>query len=131
MFFLANFTHVTDQQHDSEEERRHGSFSMLVQTDSVEDAMRLFREKVIEFRNSRSFFTGKCALFISELIEFSHFPLDQVLMLNFKSFVGDPVMPFIACVVPDEQSDACTIHEWRNQTPVTDGRKDSIFIEFS
>lgn len=131
MFFLANFTHVTDQQHSLETERRHGSFSMMVQADSVEDAMWQFREKVIEFRTTRSFFTGKCSVFISELIEFTHFPLNQAVMLNFKSYAGDPVMPYIACVVPDEQGDACTIHEWRNQAPLTEGFKNSLFLEFS
>jgi hypothetical protein len=131
MFFLANFTHVTDQQQKDEEERRHGDFCMMVQAETIENAMARFREKMIDFRTSGSFFIGKCSIFISELIEFTQFPQDDAVMLNFKSFVGDPVMPFIACVVPDEQSDACSIHDWRGKVPVTEGRKDSLFLEFN
>jgi hypothetical protein len=39
-------------------------------------------------------------------------------------------MPFISCVVPTEQSNACNIHEWENGLPVTEGREDNLFIAF-
>lgn len=130
MYFFANFKHFTDQQQKKESNRRHGDFSMLVQADSLEEAMNLFRQKVIDFRSAGSFFSGNCTVYISELIEFTRFTKNETIMLNYQSFVGDPTLPFIACVVPDENSDACTIHHWQGNQPATEGRQDTLFLKF-
>ena len=130
MYYIANFQHITNQQHADENDRRHGSFSMMVAADSMNRALEKFRQKLMTYRQSTSLFEGKCTVYISQLLEFENFPQDEAIILNFKSFAGDPIMPFIACVVPTEQSNACSIHEWEQGQPVTEGQKDSVFMHF-
>ena len=130
MYFIANFQHVSDQQFAREEDRRHGSFSMMVAASTSEQALEKFREKLVEFNQATTFFKGKSNIYISQLLEFEKFPKNEAIILNFKSFAGDPIMPFIACVVPTEQSNACSIHEWQQGQPVTEGQKDSLFLHF-
>ena len=130
MYLIGNFQHVTDQQATDENNRRHGSFSMMVSAHSSDDALNLFRERLKAFKKSSTFFEGKCTIYITQMMEFDHIPRQEAVLLNYKSFAGDPVMPFIACVVPTEQSNACHIHEWQENQPVTEGRKDNVFIEF-
>ena len=130
MYFIGNFQHISDQQSEHEQDRRHGSFSMMVQADSIDSALDKFRQRLVNFKNATSFFEGKCTIYISQLLEFDEFPEDEAVILNFKSFAGDPLMPFIACAVPSEQSNACSIHEWQDNHPVTEGREDSVFLEF-
>lgn len=131
MYYIANFQYLTDQQNDNETDRRHGAFSMMVQADSADQALAKFRQRLIAFRDSATFFEGHCAIYISQLLEFDQVPQQEALMLNFKSYVGDPILPFIACVVPTEQSNTCTIHEWQENQPMTEGHEDSLFIEFT
>jgi hypothetical protein len=131
MYFIGNFQYLTDQQKKNEQERRHGSFSMIIQTDSADQALELFRQRLCEFHRSSTFFEGHCIIYISQLLEFDHFPDEEAVMLNFRSYAGDPILPYISCVVPTEQNNACTIHEWRKKLPVTEGREDSLFLEFS
>jgi len=130
MYFIGNFQHISDQQSNNENERRHGSFSMMVIADTMNDALDKFRHKLTEYRGSTTFFEGKCTIYITQLLEFDKFPHEEAIMLNFKSFAGDPVMPFIACVVPTEQSNACSIHEWDQGHPVTEGQIDTVFEQF-
>jgi hypothetical protein len=130
MYFVADFQHLTDQQAENEQDRRHGSFSMIVKADSAESALEKFRQRLLMFKNSTTFFEGRCTIFVSQLIEFDQFPQQDAVILNFKSFAGDPLMPFIACAVPSAQNNACSIHEWQNNRPVTEGREDSVFLEF-
>ncbi|RJQ87958.1 MAG: hypothetical protein C4519_00210 [Desulfobacteraceae bacterium] len=130
MYFIANFQYLTDQQQENENERRHGNFSMMIQAESAEKALDRFRQRLVEFHRSSAFFEGGCVIFITQLLEFDQFPNTEAIMLNFRSYAGDPILPFISCVVPTEQSNACTIHEWKGKHPVTEGREDSLFIEF-
>lgn len=130
MYFIANFQHISDQHADDENHRRHGSFSMMVSADSRDRALDLFRRRLIQFKEESTLFEGKCTIFISQMLEFDQIPSQEAVLLNYKSFAGDPVMPFIACVVPTEQSNACNIHEWENNQPITEGQKDSVFIQF-
>lgn len=130
MYFIGNFQYLTDQQNNDENERRHGGFSMMVQAETSAQALDKFKQRLKEFHASSAFFEGKCAIYISQLLEFDQFPENEAVMLNFKSYAGDPVLPFIACVVPSEQSNACTIHEWQNNHPYTEGHEDSLFMEF-
>lgn len=131
MYFIGNFQYLTDQQESSEKERRHGNFSMMIQADSVDQALDRFRQRLLDFHRSSTFFEGRCIIYISQLLEFDQFPHNEAVMLNFRSYVGDPILPYISCVVPTEQHNACTIHEWKKKLPVTEGREDSLFIEFS
>jgi hypothetical protein len=130
MYFIGNFQHVTHQLAEDENERRHGSFSMMVTADSTNEAMERFRQKLLAYRKSTTFFEGRSTVFITQLLEFEQFPQEEAIMLNFKSFAGDPMMPFIACSVPTEQSNACKIHEWEGAQPFTEGRKDAVFVQF-
>jgi hypothetical protein len=130
MYFIGNFQYLTDQQNPSEVDRRHGTFTMMVQADSADQALAKFRRQLNQFRNSGAFFDGLCSVYIAQLLEFDKVPEEEAIMLNFKSYVGDPILPFIACVVPTEQSNACTIHEWQGNQPVTEGREDSLFLVF-
>lgn len=130
MYFIGNFQHVSDQKSADESNRRHGSFSMMVAADTVDMALDKFRDKLIAFRGATSFFEGQCAVYIAQLLEFENFPSEEAVVVNFNSYAGDPAMPFISCVVPDEQNNACSIREWSKNHPTTEGRKDSVFIQF-
>jgi hypothetical protein len=130
MYFIGNFQYLTDQQKENDAERRHGLFSMMVQADSADLALDKFHERLSAYRQSSSLFEGHCAIYISQLLEFNQMPENEAVLLNFRSYVGDPVLPYIACVVPTEQSNACTIHEWRQNHPTTEGHEDKLFIEF-
>jgi hypothetical protein len=130
MYFIGDFQHLSDQQAENEQDRRHGNFSMMVEADSAESALEKFRHRLLTFKDATTFFEGHCTIFISQLLEFDRLPQQEAVLLNFRSFAGDPLMPFIACSVPSEQSNACSIHEWQNNRPLTEGRQDSVFIEF-
>jgi hypothetical protein len=82
------------------------------------------------FRQSSSLFEGHCSIYISHLLEFDQVPAQEAVMLNYRSYVGDPLLPHISCVVPTEQSNACTIHQWAGGLPMTEGREDDLFIQF-
>jgi len=131
MYFVANFQYISDQQATDETERRHGSFSMMVESDSMDDALDKFRQRLVSFNESTTFFEGNCTIYITQLLELNSFPKNEAFIVNFKSFAGDPAMPFIACVVPTEQSNACSIHEWQENRPITEGHEDSVFIKFN
>ena len=103
---------------------------MMIESDTMESALDAFRERLNRFRNATDFFNGKCALFITQLLEFDQFPSSEAVIVNIKSFAGDPIMPSISCIVPTEQSNACSIREWDNNHPTTEGHKDGIFLEF-
>ena len=130
MYFIGNFQHVSQQLAENENERRHGSFSMMVSADSTNEAMEKFRKKLLAYRKSTTFFEGRSTIFITQLLEFKRFPQDEAIMLNFKSFAGDPLMPYIACSVPTEESNACKIHEWDSGQPLTEGQSDTVFVHF-
>lgn len=130
MYFIGNFQYLTNQQHGNEVERRHGLFSMMVQAESSEQALEKFRQRITLFQQSSSLFEGQCAIYITQLLEFDQVPESEAVLLNYRSYVGDPILPHIACVVPTEQSNACTIHEWSNNQPLTEGREDALFLQF-
>ncbi|MDA8138378.1 MAG: hypothetical protein M0036_06935 [Desulfobacteraceae bacterium] len=131
MYFIGNFQYLTNQQQGSEVERRHGFFSMMVQAASSQVALEKFRQRLDLFRQSSSLFEGQCTIYISQLLEFDQVPTQEAVMLNYRSYVGDPLLPHISCVVPTEQSNACTIHEWAKGHPRTEGHEDALFLQFS
>lgn len=131
MYFIANFTHLTDQQQSKESDRRHGSFSMLVEADTADSALTLFRRRLTRLRETTSFFSGQCTIYIDQLLEFAEFPDKEAVLINLKSFAGDPVMPHIACVVPTEDNNACQIRTWENNQPQSEGQADKLFIQFN
>jgi len=130
MYFIGNFQHVSEQEAADANNRRHGNFSMMVDAPDMESALEKFKQRLIEFRKSTSFFDGQSTIYITQLLEFDNFPTEDAVIVNFNSFAGDPVLPFIACVVPSEESNSCSIHEWDRNQPITEGRKDSVFLQF-
>lgn len=130
MYFIANFQHLTDQQETKDSDRRYGAFSMMVEAESSQNALDKFRQRILGFRESSTLFEGRCAVYITHLIEFEKFPKQEAVLLNFNSFAGDPILPHIACVVPTEQSNACSIHEWNDNQPFTEGQRDRLFLNF-
>jgi hypothetical protein len=130
MYYIGNFQHFTDQEQERIEDRRHGEFTMMVEARSANQALEKFRRQLMAFRTTSTFFTGKCKIYISQMLEFQQVPDQEAVLLNLKSYAGDPLMPFISCVVPTDQSDACSIHDWRQNRPTTEGQPDGLLIQF-
>ena len=107
-----------------------GEFSLIVETDNFETAIEKFEDRIIELRKSSDFFQGECRIFFVQLLEFESFPKTRAMMLNYKSIVGDPYLPFIGCIVPTEASDSCRIFDWKNDQPEIDGEYERLFLQF-
>jgi hypothetical protein len=130
MIYIGNFLHVTNQEEPSEEKRRHGEFNLFVEADSKEAAIDMFRESIFNYRQQSHFFEGDCAIYFVELLEFENFPQTEAKILNYKSIAGDPLMPYIACSVPSQETDACRIYDWTSSEPEVDGSEKKLFISF-
>jgi hypothetical protein len=130
MIYIGEFLHLTNQEDGKEQNRRHGSFNMIVEADSVDKAVFLFREQLEDYRENKNFFEGACRIYLMQLLEFEKFPKSSPLMFNFTSIAGDPTMPFIGCSLPTEKSDACKIFEWEEGSPEVDGDRRKLFLEF-
>ena len=130
MKFVGMFSHMTNQEQVSEADRRHGEFILIVDAENVEQAIHMFRDRIVEDRNRKQFFEGVCKVFLVQLLEFDEFPKRAAAMLNYKSIAGDPMMPFISCTVPTDQQDWCSIHDWNEDRPEVDGQVEDLFIEF-
>ena len=130
MKFIGMFAHMTNQEEDAEDDRRHGEFSLMVEAESPQKAIQMFKNRILEFRSKSRFFEGVCKIFLVQLFEFDDFPTTRAAMLNYKSIAGDPVMPFISCTVPTDQGDWCSIHDWKNNWPNIDGQMEKLFLEF-
>lgn len=130
MLYIGNFLFVTNQQDTKEDSRRHGSFNMVVDAGSESEALDLFRQRISQYHTESSFFEANCRIFLAHLMEFSSLPQKHAVMLNYKSFAGDPVLPYIECAAPMAENNACRIHEWINNHPSTEGKEDQLFIEF-
>lgn len=130
MKFIGLFSHMTNQEQVEEVDRRHGEFSMIAEADGPDQAIRMFRDRIVGFRDSRQFFEGLSKIFLNQLLEFDEFPKSGAVMVNYKSIAGDPLMPFISCTVPTDQQDWCSIYDWNENRPQVDGRGENLFIEF-
>lgn len=130
MIYIGNFLHTTNQEQKGTMDRRHGEFTLIVETDDAETALYLFREKILAYRRVRDFFPGDCTVFLAQFYELTAFPKKEAIMLNYNSYAGDPVMPFIGCTLPSAMSDECRIYEWKENTPKIDGTKGKPFVEF-
>ena len=130
MKFIGMFAHMTNQELELENDRRHGEFSLMVEAESPQKAINMFKNRILEFRSNSDFFEGVCKIFLVQLFEFDDFPTRRAAMLNYKSIAGDPAMPFISCTVPSDQGDWCSIHDWTNNWPNVDGQMEKLFLEF-
>jgi len=130
MIFIGKFFYLTNQQEIEEQERRHGEFDLIIEAHEGETAFEKFKQRIAEIRDKGGFFQGQTRVFFIQLLEFDRFPRTQALMLNLKSTAGDPLMPFIGCSIPSDQTDACRIYDWRNNEPEIDGQNEKLFLEF-
>ena len=130
MLFIGNFYYVSNQEESSEDDRRHGEFNLMIEADSAEVALDRFKSRILALRELRDFFAGDCSIFFLQLLEFEGLPRTEAMILNYKSYAGDPVMPFIGCIIPSDQADACRIHSWKESTPEIEGKDQKVFLEF-
>jgi hypothetical protein len=130
MIYIGSFLHLTNQEQTSEQERRHGEFSLLIEASSSDEAVYKFRGKIVAYRMSRDFFEGDCDIFFSQLLEFRNLPSKEPIMFNYHSFAGDPVMPYISCSLPSEVTDSCRIVGWNESHPEIDEKPRAPFLSF-
>ncbi len=130
MIYIGNFLHTTNQQEASEADRRHGEFNLLVDAESRDGALQLFRERIQQFRSTTDLFEGECRIFLSRLLEFDTISSEHAILTNYKSVAGDPIMPYIGCSHPSEETDGCRIIDWNDNTPEIDGKEGRLFMAF-
>jgi len=130
MLYIGNFYYVSHQEEELDANRRHGEFNLMVEADSSETAVDMFKSRIVALRKFRDFFGGGCFIFFTQLLEFEGFPRTEAMILNYKSYAGDPVFPFIGCTIPSDQVDACRIYNWEDSTPEIDGQNQKVFLEF-
>ncbi|MCG6910859.1 MAG: hypothetical protein LJE94_12135 [Deltaproteobacteria bacterium] len=130
MYFIGTFVHATNQEEVMEADRRHGEFSMVVDEETPVAALKRFRDKIVNYRATSDFFQGDCSVYLIQLFEFDQFPVDEAIMLNYKSTAGDPLMPFIRCSMPNDVTDSCRLFDWENNAPEIDGKKEKLFLAF-
>lgn len=131
MIYLGNFLFLTNQEAADTNERRHGSFNLVVHAENEAAAVAFFKDRIEQYRNESSFFEGNCQIFFMHLMEFDRFPKDQAVMLNYRSHAGDPLLPYIECAAPLSDNNACVIREWEQNQPATEGKAEKLFMSFS
>jgi hypothetical protein len=130
MYFIGNFIHATNQEQVSEEDRRHGEFSLIVNANDPYQALLRFRDRIVKYRQKSDFFQGDCSIYLIQLFELDTFPVDEAMMFNYKSIAGDPLMPFIRCSLPNDLTDSCRLFDWKNNVPEIDGQTEKLFLKF-
>jgi len=130
MIYIGNFLHLTNQQNRDEMERRHGEFHLMVAAETVDQALALFKQRIVDLRADSAFFEGKCTVFLNQILGFEKIDREEAFMLNYKSVAGDPLMPFIGCSLPTDEADDCRIFEWEGQNLKSGGKANKLFIEF-
>ncbi len=130
MIYIGNLLYLSNQQSASENERRHGEFNLIVEADSNEAAMVMFRDRIVELREGSDLFEGKCRIYFNQLLELDRVSGMEATMVNLKSVAGDPTMPYIACTLPTEMANDCRIFNWDEKQPEIDGKKEETFLEF-
>jgi hypothetical protein len=130
MIYFGSFLQLTNQQAPSEAERRHGEFTLVVEADDHDAAVEKFKTRIQFYRDNSGLFEGMCSIFFIQLLEFVEFP-DEAALLNYKSFAGDPIMPFIGCSLPDADKQSCTIYNWEEKNLEVGGVNGKLFLEFN
>lgn len=130
MIFIGNFIYLTNQEEVLEADRRHGEFNLIIEAPAADQALQGFKARIVAFRESSQFFQGNCQVFLVQLLEFDRLPVNEAMMISYKSVAGDPTMPFIGCLLPSDRSDWCRIYDWNNNRPEIDGAQESVFMEF-
>jgi hypothetical protein len=129
MIFIGNFLVLTNQEKIAENERRHGDFNLMIEAPNAAEAIRSFRDAILNFQEQSDFFEGHCKLFLIQLLEFDQMPNQRAMMLSYNSTIGDPVMPYIGCLFPNSDTDGCRFYDWKDNQPQIDGRPEGFFME--
>jgi len=130
MYFIGNFTYATNQEETIENDRRHGEFSLIIDAENPYLAILKFKDRIVKYREMSDLFQGDCLIYLIQLFELDQFPVDEAMMFNYKSTVGDPMMPFIRCSMPNDLTDTCRLFDWKNNIPEIDGQKEKLFLKF-
>lgn len=130
MIYIGCFLHTTNQQESLEENRRHGEFNLIVAAENRDHALILFKDRLLHYREVSSLFEGKTKIYMVRLIELDALSDTNPHLFNYKSVAGDPVMPYIGCASPSEESEGCRIFDWNLNIPEIDGKGGSPFLEF-
>lgn len=130
MIYIGNFLVLTNQDEVQERDRRHGEFNLFIEAPDTESALALFKDRIHDYRRNSDFFEGECRVFLIQLLELDGLPNSRAMMLTYKSTVGDPLLPYIGCVVPNEQADSCRIFQWQSNRPDIDGIDEDLFVSF-
>jgi transcriptional regulator with PAS, ATPase and Fis domain len=115
MLYIGNFYYVSNQEEALDPNRRHGEFNLMIEADNIEVAVDSFRSRIVALQKARDFFGGDCSIYFTQIQEVEGLPRTEALILNYKSYAGDPFMPFIGCIIPSDQIDACKIHNWERK----------------
>ena len=130
MLFIGNFHYVSHREEELEANRRYGEFNLIIEADSAKGAINMFKSRIKNLREFRDFFGGDCSIFFTQLLELEGLPREEAMILNYKSYAGDPMMPFIGCSIPSDQVDSCRIYDWKDSMPEIDGQNQELFLEF-
>jgi len=130
MIYIGNFLVLTDQEKIQETDRRHGDFNLIVEAPDAPAALVSFKDCIVGYRRKKDFFQGDCSFFLIQLLEFDQLPANNAMLLTYKSTVGDPILPYISCLVPGEDTDSCRIFDWKEKRPQIDGQAENLFLEF-
>ena len=128
MIFIGNFLVLTNQEKIDEIDRRHGEFNLIVAAPDAANALRLFRDSILDHHRNSMLFEGDCSIFMIQLLEFDQLPQERAMMMTYKSMAGDPIMPYIGCLVPSSDTDSCRIFNWKNNRPEIDGESEALFL---
>ncbi len=130
MVYIGNFHYLTNQQKNSEVDRRHGEFNLIIEAEEKKTASQMFKNRINELKESSDFFEGDSTIFFNQLLEFDKFPSEKAMIFYYKSVAGDPIMPFISCATPSSETDDCRIFQWEDEK-IDDGEQHkNIFLEF-
>ncbi|MGD8981036.1 MAG: hypothetical protein PVF42_05555 [Desulfobacterales bacterium] len=130
MYFIGNFTYATNQEETTEQDRRHGEFSLIINAENPYLAILKFKDRIVRYREMSDLFQGDCFIYLIQLFELDQFPIDEAMMFNYKSIAGDPMMPFIRCSLPNDLTDTCRLFDWKNNIPEIDGQREKLFLQF-
>ncbi|MEA3232428.1 MAG: hypothetical protein U9Q05_11805 [Thermodesulfobacteriota bacterium] len=130
MIYIGNFLVLTNQEKIEVRDRRHGEFNLIVEAPGALAAIVFFKECIVEYRRKNDFFQGDCSFFLIQLLEFDRLPVNKAILVTYKSTVGDPIIPYISCLVPGEDTDSCRIFDWKEKRPQIDGQAENLFLEF-
>ncbi|MCW7755308.1 hypothetical protein OOT00_15080 [Desulfobotulus sp. H1] len=128
MVYIGNFILLTNQQASEPLDRRHGEFQLMVKATSPEDAKEMFRKRVAELQVHTDFFEGLCHIYLAQFIALDQIPESEAVLINYQSFAGDPEQPFIDCVAPSEEMNACRIVSWEENQPALGQEKRIPFM---